>query len=295
MIPDLPAWAAEPVEEFLRRSSTQRSLSPHTIEAYRRDLRQFFGFLDGRGLVRMTSVGRDDVRAFLGFMDEQGYARRSVARKVSAVRSFFADAVRRELLVSNPAAGLARPKAHHTLPRALTARSVEELLEAIDGGDPTQLRDRAILETLYASGMRVSELAGLSVTDVEGRDQVAVHGKGDRGRVVPLGAQARAAIARYLSDGRPTLVRDGMTTALWIGSRGAEMGPRSIRRVVRDRAGTFPHALRHSFATHLLEGGADLSSVQQLLGHIELGTTQIYTSVTRHHLRDTYERTHPRA
>ena len=295
MAPQLPAWAADAVAGYLERAASQRALSPHTIAAYDRDLRQFFGLLGEAGLDSLEAIGRDEMRTYLAYLDGQGYARRSVARKISAVRAFFDDAVRREMLVANPASGVGRPKDHHTLPKALPARSVEELLESLDGTAPVDLRDRAILETLYATGTRVSELAALAVDDVQGRDQIVVHGKGDRGRIVPLGTQARTAIARYLSDGRPELVRDRMTSALWIGGRGAEMSPRAIRRVVRHRAGTFPHALRHSFATHLLEGGADLSSVQQLLGHIELSTTQIYTSVARHHVRDTYERTHPRA
>lgn len=292
---ELPDWCAAPVAGYLDRLSSQRALSPNTVDAYARDLRQFFDFADRRGTRAIDAVSRTDVRAFLAYLDGRDYARRSMARKASAVRSFFADAVRRGEMAANPVDGLSRPKPSGTLPVALTQRVAGEVLDLIDGDDPVDLRDRALLETLYASGMRVSEIASLEVRDVASADQVTVRGKGGRDRIVPLGAQARAAIARYLERGRPELVRDRMTSALWIGGRGAEMGPRSIRRVVRRRAGTFPHALRHSFATHLLEGGADLSSVQQLLGHIDLGTTQIYTSVTRHHLRDTYERSHPRA
>lgn len=292
---ELPSWSADPVSGYLDRLRSQRSLSEHTVLAYERDLRQFFAFADRRGITSLAAIDRTDVRAFLAYLDGREYARRSVARKASAVRGFFADAVGRDELPGNPVDGLARPRASGTLPQALTQRGAAEALERIDGDDPVDLRDRALLEALYASGMRVSEIAALTVEDVAGADQVIVHGKGGRDRVVPLGAQARAAIARYLEGGRPVLVRERMTSALWIGGRGAEMGPRSIRRVVRRRAGTFPHALRHSFATHMLEGGADLSSVQQLLGHVDLGTTQIYTSVTRHHLRDTYERSHPRA
>ena len=295
MLPEFPHWSESDANGFLRRLASQRSLATNSIAAYERDLRQFFAFVDGRGVGTVSEIGRKDVRAFLAFLDAEGYARRSVARKASAVRSFFADALRREELVTDPTEGISRAKAHTLLPQALTQRAAATLLDSLDGDSPRDLRDRAILETLYASGMRVSELAGLEVAGVEGRDRVIVKGKGGRDRVVPLGAQARHAIARYLKSGRPALLRNRMMSALWIGGRGAVMEPRSIRRVVRDRAGTFPHALRHSFATHLLEGGADLTSVQQLLGHVELGTTQIYTSVTRHHLRDTYERSHPRA
>ena len=295
MLAEFPEWCRDDVDGFLIRLESQCGLAANSVSAYTSDLRQFFGFVDQRNIHSAAAIDRIDIRAFLAHLDSLGYARRSVARKASAVRSFFSDALHRGELPTNPTDGLSRPKAHVTLPKALTQRATATMLDAIDGHEPRDLRDRAILETLYASGMRVSELAGLAVSDVEGRDRVVVRGKGDRDRVVPLGAQARHAIARYLESGRPTLVRHRMTSALWIGGRGANMEPRSIRRVVRSRAGTFPHALRHSFATHLLEGGADLSSVQQLLGHVELGTTQIYTAVTRHHLRDTYDRSHPRA
>jgi site-specific recombinase XerD len=293
--PPLPGWSLSQVEDFLLRLASQRSLAPNSIAAYDSDLRQFFVFLDDRGLRSVAAVRREDIRLFLGQLHSKGYARRSIARKTSTIRSFFVDAVRRGTQQLNPSDGVSSPKAHSTLPHALTAGTTAALLDRLDGLEPRDLRDRAILETLYASGIRVSELAGLRVSDVRNRDRLTVSGKGGRDRVVPLGAQAVSAIARYLEGGRPILVRERMTSALWIGGRGADMVPRSIRRVVRQRAGTFPHALRHSFATHLLEGGADLSTVQQLLGHVELGTTQIYTSVTRHHLRETYERSHPRA
>ena len=295
MLFNLPNWAQETVAAFLVRLRSQRALASNTVAAYQRDLSQFFEYLDARGVDSIESITRRHVRDFLGHLSNEGYARRSVARKTSAIRSFFSDGVRRGVYTASPADGVSRPKAHATLPHALTQRSTSALLDAVDGDEPRDLRDRAILETLYATGMRVSELASLTVADVRNRDRLVVHGKGGHDRVVPIGAQAVAAIARYLEGGRAVLVRGRMTSALWIGGRGIDMAPRSIRRVVRDRAGTFPHALRHSFATHLLEGGADLTSVQQLLGHVELGTTQIYTSVTRHHLRDTYERTHPRA
>lgn len=292
---EFPQWCRSDVEGYIARLESQRAFAANSVIAYTSDLRQFFDFLDRRAVSSIAAIDRRDVRAFLAHLDSLGYARRSVARKASAVRSFLADALHRGDLPTNPTDGVSRPKAHGTLPKALTQRTTATLLDGIDGDEPRDLRDRAILETLYASGIRVSELTGLEVADVDGRDRIVVRGKGGRDRVVPLGAQARRSIARYLKSGRPALVQNRMTTALWIGGRGTDMEPRSIRRVVRTRAGTFPHALRHSFATHLLEGGADLTSVQQLLGHVELGTTQIYTAVTRNHLRDTYERSHPRA
>ena len=168
------------------------------------------------------------------------------------------------------------------------------VLDGIEGDDPVDLRDRALLEVLYATGLRVSEAAGLTVADVAGRDIVRTRGKGGRDRVVPLGGPARRALAEWLERGRPAMV-SGATQDLWVGVRGGTLDTRGIRRVVRSRLGTHPHAVRHSFATHLLEGGADLRVVQELLGHVDLATTQIYTHITREHLRRTYERSHPRA
>lgn len=291
----LHSWWEAGLENYLSRLESQRGLSANTVVAYRRDLKQFFAYLDLRGIDSPAQFDRKVIRGFLGSLDDLGYARRSVARKTSAIRAYFTDCVKRGTLDANPAAGLARPKTPRTLPQALSRRDTTTILDSIDGDDPKSLRDRAVLETLYATGLRVSELASLEVDTVLGRDRLVVKGKGGRDRVIPIGVHARDAIERYLRAGRPALVKGRATAALWIGGRGADMSTRTLRRLVRARAGTFPHALRHTFATHLLEGGADLSTVQQLLGHVELGTTQIYTSLTRRHVRDTYERSHPRA
>lgn len=294
-IPATPTWAEEPVARFLLRLETQRGASGNTIGAYRRDLAQFMDFCDRTGVRGVDEVDRRHVRRFLAQLDTRGYARRSVARKASAVRSFFVDAVRHGTIPSDPTEGLTRPKLPATLPHAVPARSVSAALEAVDGDEPVDLRDRAVLELLYSTGLRVSELAALTVGDVAARDRIRVVGKGGRIRVVPVGRPAALATDRWLAHGRPRLATAAAGEALWVGVRGGALGPRDLRRVVRTRMGTFPHAIRHSFATHLLEGGADLRAVQELLGHVDLGTTQIYTSVTREHLRSTYERSHPRA
>jgi site-specific recombinase XerD len=294
-IPELPAWAAEPVGAFLRRLDHERGLSPHTIAAYRRDLSQFFDFCDRYGLSSIDAVDRIVLRRFHANLLTRGYADRSVSRKASAVRSFYSDALRRDLVVVDPSASLPTRKQPSRLPKALPAASLGTMLDQIDGDDPVSLRDRALLETLYATGVRVSELAAMTVRDVEGVDLVRVVGKGSKERVVPLAGPARRAVDRYLSEGRPALVGASSGDALWLGARGGALDTRGVRRVATARLGTFPHALRHSFATHLLEGGADLRTVQELLGHIELATTQIYTAVSRRHLKATYERSHPRA
>jgi integrase/recombinase XerC len=292
--PPLPGWAKTPVEAYLRRLSDERGLSPHTVAAYRRDLAHFLDFCEHRGARSIETVDRRMFRAHLAELDALGYARSSIARKGSAIRSFLSDAVRRRTIPTNPAAGVVRPKMGKPLPHALPRRQVERAIEMIDGEDPVSLRDRALVELLYSTGMRVGELTRLTATATVGASTLTIRGKGDRDRVVPVGRPAMRSVERWV-EARSRLVGPDAGDALWIGVRGRPLDERGIRRIVGARIGTFPHALRHSFATHLLEGGADLRTVQELLGHVALGTTQIYTSVTRDHLKATYDRSHPRA
>lgn len=281
--------------KYLERLVEQRGLSPNTIDAYRRDLAQFFDYCDRGGVGSVAAVDRRAARRFLAFLDTLGYSRSTTSRKASSVRAFYTDAVQRGLAPVNPFDGVSTPKLDKSLPHALAARSLASAIESIDTSEPAGLRDRAIVETLYATGIRVSELASLRVRDVSG-DTVTVKGKGGKMRMVPLGRPAQRAIERYLAEGRPRLVGEGSgSTDLWIGARGGPMTPRGFRRAVSKHLATFPHAVRHSFATHLLEGGADLRTVQDLLGHTDLATTQIYTAVTRKHLRGMYDQSHPRA
>jgi len=294
--PPPPDWIADDLGRYLERVRVHRDLSPHSVGAYDRDLRQFFAFADSRGVTDIGDVDRATMRAYLGHLHDAAYARRSIARKASSVRAYFRDATKRGTLAIDPTAGVAQPKLDRPLPKALTQRQMAAALDGVTGVEPVDIRDRAMLEILYATGVRVSELVELQVRDVgAGQTTITVTGKGRKDRLVPIGTQARHWLDRYLLEGRGRLTGDRTSDALWIGGRGSDMDARTIRRVVRRRTGTFPHAFRHSFATHLLEGGADLRSVQQLLGHVELATTQIYTAVTRHHLRETYDRTHPRA
>lgn len=298
MVP-VPAAFADPVADYLERLVVERHLSEHTVAAYRRDLSQFFTFCERLGVEDVAAVDRRIVRRYLAQLQTRRYAPSSVGRKASSIRAFFTDQARRGLVDANPAAGVSQRRRPRSLPRALPERDVAAAFESLDGEEPVDLRDRALLETLYATGLRVSELASLPLRSA-GSSFVQVRGKGNRERSVPVGGEARRALDRYVVNGRPALVREGVTPPgqdgpLWLGARGGGLDARGIRRVVRTRMGTFPHALRHSFATHLLEHGADLRAVQELLGHIELGTTQLYTSVTRRHLRSVYERSHPRA
>ena len=289
-----PLWALEAVDNYLARLSVQRHLSSHTVSAYRSDLGQFALFCHGLGTTAWGDVDRKIVRRHLSALGDRGYSRRSIARKASAIRAFFTDQVKRGELEHNAAADVSQPKLPERLPRALPSRVVREILDALPVATPIELRDRAIIELLYGSGLRVSEVAALSVDDIGG-DLLTVIGKGGKVRAVPVGGPVRRAISDWIDQGRAQLASSAAGKALWIGARGAALDTRGIRHLVRKRAATFPHALRHSFATHLLEGGADLRAVQELLGHSDLATTQIYTAVSRHHLRATYDNSHPRA
>ncbi len=293
-LPDMPAWAAAPVDDYLARLREQRDLSPNTVDAYRRDLTQFFDYCDRNGVRRIDAAQRIHARRYLAFLDTLGYSRRSATRKASAVRSFYNDAGRRGVTAVNPFEGVARPRLDRPLPHALPARTVVHAIEAIDTSSAQGLRDRAVLDTLYSTGLRISELASLTVSDVGG-DMITVVGKGRKTRRVPVGRPAQESLRHYVDEGRSQLASSEAGRWLWVGLRGGRLDTRGLRKVVKDRMATFPHALRHSFATHLLEGGADLRVVQDLLGHTDLATTQIYTAVTRQHLRGTYDRSHPRA
>lgn len=285
----------EAVAAFLERCRVERGLSPNTVEAYRRDLDGFVVFTDRLGLDDLAEVDRRVIRRYVAQLSTRAYAASTVARRTSAVRSFLADAARRGDVPANPAQSLPQIKQPSTLPKALPSGALGEALDGVVGDEPADIRDRALLETLYGSGVRVSELADLTLADLADPDFLRVTGKGRKDRVVPLPAPARRALERYVRSARPRLAGPDAGDAVWVGVRGGPLGARGVRRVVRARLGTFPHALRHSYATHLLEHGADLRSVQDLLGHTELATTQIYTAVTRTHLTETYERSHPRA
>ena len=291
----LPEWAKEDVQTYLGRLARQRRLSGHTVNAYRGDITQFLALCDKVGRGSLGEIDRSDFRRFFAYLNTRGFARASVVRKGSSLRSFFGYLHQQGDIPANPAGALSVPKAKASLPVALSQTQLAQALEAVDGSAPVDLRDRAILELAYASGLRVSEMAALAVSQVKGKDLIVVSGKGGKDRAVPVGFPAQRAIDRWLEEGRSELAGPRAGEALFVGVRGGRMDPRQIRRVVRSRIGSFPHALRHSFATHLIERGADLRSVQELLGHANLGTTQVYTSVSHRHLRSTHHRTHPRA
>ena len=295
MPPSLPVWARVHVEAYLDRLALERRLSPNTVSSYRRDLRSFFAFAAESGVSDLVSIDRRLVRRYIADLSSREFASRSIARRASAVRAFYADAVRRSVVAVNPAEGISVPRIPQSLPRVVPSATLTAALDQLDAVDPVTLRDRAILELLYGCGLRVGELSRLTTREVADGSFIRIDGKGGKQRDLPVGEPASRAIGRYLANGRNQLAGPNAGDALWVGVRGSALGPRGIRRVVAARLGTFPHALRHSFATHLLEGGADLRAVQELLGHNELATTQIYTAVTKDHLKATYERSHPRA
>lgn len=295
--------AAERLAEQFLVELRARDLSPNTVDAYGRDVAEFLRFCERLGADPLRA-GPDTVRSFLARQTTLGRARSTVARKAASLRGFYRFALRRKVRPDNPATLVGTPKRARLLPGVLKRREVDALVALPPDDDPYGLRDRAIIELLYGAGIRVSELCGLDVDDVDFRGgRVRVLGKGRKERIVPMGEPAADALRRYLARGRPATVKEGSpAAALLYNRRGRRMGPRDVRSVVyryareaAPGAKVSPHTLRHTFATHLLEGGADLRSVQELLGHVDLRTTQIYTQVSRERLREAYERAHPRA
>jgi integrase/recombinase XerD len=298
------------VERFLDHLTVERGLSSNTIEAYRRDLSRYVRFLREHGRRNPALAGEPEIAAFIQELSEseyepgKPYRPASVARTLAAVRSFHKFLVREGDATDDPAEGVSRPKVPRNLPRPLTVDEVGALVAAPGGdGKPATLRDRAILETLYGAGLRISELVGLDVDDVDLEEgSVRAVGKGSKERVVPLGRYATKAVESYLVRGRPSLAGPRSGGALFLNQRGGRLtrqGTTNMIKAQAKRAGirkrVTPHMLRHSFATHLLEGGADVRVVQELLGHASVATTQIYTLVTKDRLRKVYFDAHPRA
>ena len=296
------------LEEFDTYLALERGRSDHTRRAYLGDLRSLFDFLGRRhpdaGLRALTLPV---LRSWLAAQASAGAARTTLARRASAVKTFTAWAARRGLLDEDPSVRLQAPKARRTLPSVLRQDQAIDAMHAASAGaeqnDPVALRDRLIVEMLYATGMRVSELCGLDVDDIDtSRRVVRVLGKGNKQRTVPYGAPAHTALMSWLADGRPALATSTSGPALLLGTRGGRLDPRQARTVVHQTVAAVggapdigPHGLRHSAATHLLEGGADLRVVQELLGHSTLATTQLYTHVTVARLRAVHDQAHPRA
>lgn len=295
------------LEEFLDYLRDQRRASGETLRAYRNDLKQFEKFLEEEyfkgpapgpeGLDKMA------VRGFVAHLVRRGLGKSSVARKLSAVRSFLNRAVRDGWVETSPADSVPTPRVPRPLPRTLTVDEMFNLLDHINEDDPASLRDRAMLELLYAAGLRVSELVRLDLADLDfGSSIVRVVGKGDKERMVPFGGKAADALRRWLSGSAALRKKGAVPEAVFLNLRGGRLRDRSVRRILDRRlneaaihARMSPHAVRHSFATHMLGSGADLRAIQELLGHASLSTTQRYTHVSTEALMKTYDKAHPRA
>ncbi|HEY2155895.1 MAG TPA: tyrosine recombinase XerC [Isosphaeraceae bacterium] len=290
------------IHAFLDHLATERQASPHTLRCYEDDLSQFAGYLTetvGEG-ADPTGVDARRLRSYAAWLGTRGYAASTVARRLASLRSFYRYQRRQGAIAGDPAGGLRNPKQPKRLPKPLGVEDVARLLDSIPAGTPLGLRDRAMFETLYGGGLRVSELVGLDLAGLDlGQGLVLVRGKGRRERLAPIGPVASAWIGRWLAVRRPARAAE---PCVFINNRGTRLSTRSVGRLLEryllglglDPAAS-PHTLRHSFATHLLDRGADLRSVQELLGHRSLTTTQIYTHVTGERLHDAYQDAHPRA
>ena len=299
----LPPALADALDGFARHLALELDRSPHTVRAYTGDVAGLLEHAARRGVSTPAELDLAALRSWLARSRTTGAARTTMARRGSSARVFTAWAHRRGQIATDPGALLATPKGHRPLPDVLRADEAARLVDQVDGDSPADLRDRASLELLYATGIRVGELCGLDVGDVDReRRTVRVLGKGRRARSVPCGGPAGAAVDAGLTTGRPHWAVAGSAAALLLGRRGGRVDPRAVRTLVHRRLADVPgapdlgpHGLRHSAATHLLEGGADLRSVQELLGHASLATTQLYTHVSVERLRSSYAQAHPRA
>jgi integrase/recombinase XerD len=293
------------ITAFLNHAKVEKGLSANTVEAYRRDLAKFDQFTRNRKLA-LEAIKRDDLVDFLASLYRQKLESRTVARHLVTLRNFFRFAQIHEQIAEDPTANLESPKIRRSLPGYLRLEEVERLLEQPDAKTALGLRDRAMLEVLYSTGLRVSELTGLRVTDLDTKvGCVRCIGKGDKERIVPVGRKALGMVEKYLKDARPDLARKGKGTGgnqLFVNRRGGKISRVGVWKILSSygrkaglRVALTPHMLRHSFATHLLERGADLRSVQLMLGHADISTTQIYTHVVEERLKQIYKAHHPRA
>lgn len=310
----LPPPSGDVVDAYERHLRSERGLSPHTVRAYVGDAVSLLGYVHGLDVLGTGAAAQTHheldlagLRAWLAGQRSVGTGRTTLARRSAAARTFTAWAHRRGHIASDPGARLVAPRPQRKLPSVLRQDQADDLMRAAESGaterNPVAMRDLVVVELLYATGIRVSELCGLDVDDVDtDRRVLRVIGKGDKERTVPFGSPAQRAVLDWLAEGRPELVNDKSPPALLLGVRGARLQPGGVRKIVHEALSAVPgapdmgpHGLRHTAATHLLEGGADLRSVQELLGHATLATTQLYTHVTVERLRSVHDQAHPRS
>jgi integrase/recombinase XerC len=286
----------------------EKALSTHTVRAYLGDLDSFIGHLANNGVSEIEAINLQLIRSWLATLQVRGGARTTLSRRAVSIRLFTKWATKRGYLAVDVGATLATPKSHHTLPGVLTQGDAVTAIDSMatrasEFDTPTSIRDVALVELLYATGARVSEVCGLDLEDLDfSRNTIRVLGKGNKERMIPMGAPAVKALHTYINEARPLLANDKSARALFLGARGKRIDQRAVRTVVYEALSALegiermgPHALRHSAATHLLEGGADLRTVQEILGHSSLATTQIYTHVSTDRLRQAFKQAHPRA
>ena len=296
------------VEQYLSYTTVERGLSPNTLAAYRNDLTQFVDFLQGRDSSLLDNgswkrIGTEALTAFVLDLHERGYSDKTKTRKVASAKALFGFLLEEGVINKNPMEDFSSPGVGESLPETLTVEEVEALLSAGEADTPMSLRDRAIIEVMYATGVRVSELVSLDIDDVDLDESfVRCMGKGSKERIIPLHDEAVETVREYLEDGRSSLARAAAGRALFISRKGGRLTRQALWLILKGRAQAAgidrkitPHTLRHSFATHLLIGGAPLRHVQELLGHASITTTQVYTHLTSEHVRAQYETAHPRA
>lgn len=291
------------VSEFINYLAVERGLAQNTLESYGRDLRQFQSYLQTSQMDILKDSNRSTILTYLNSLHNKGRAVSTISRNLAAIKSFYQYLVREKYLEKDPAANLESPKLEKKLPKILTVQEVEELLKQPDTILPAGLRDKAMLELLYATGIRVSELISLNISDINlDMGYIKCFGKGSKERIVPLGSIAARCVQDYVGRGRNKLVRTYEESALFVNHHGNRLTRQGFWKIIKKYAHEArivkeitPHTLRHSFATHLLENGADLRSVQEMLGHADISTTQIYTHVTKNRLKEVYDKAHPRA
>jgi len=291
------------IDEFLNYLTVERGLSKNTLESYARDLNKYIAYLEIQGTQDIKEISSSDIMAFLSALVQKGMATRTAARNLAAIKTFYKFLVNESYIEENPTIGIESPKTWVKLPNTLAFDEVERLLDQPDTNTPLGMRDSAMLELLYATGLRVSEIISLSLDDInlEAGYLIAL-GKGSKQRIVPTGDHAAKKLNEYLASARKRLLKNSNSSHIFLNRSGNSLSRQGFWRVVKKfalKAGIkkniTPHTLRHSFATHLLERGADLRSVQTMLGHVDISTTQIYTHVTRERLKKLHNRLHPRA
>jgi integrase/recombinase XerC len=291
------------LQSFTEYLQIEKNYSTYTIEHYRHDIEELYVFMKEQGLNSLEVIEYFDARLFLTSLYEKKLSRASVSRKISSLRSFYRFLNREKLVMANPFSFVAKPKKEQKLPQFFYEEEIEAILVACEGDKPLQIRNRALFELLYATGVRVSECANVQMKDIDfSLSTVLVKGKGSKERYIPFGSFAQDALKDYLNESRPKLLKGHNHSNVFVNHRGGALTPRGIRHILNKiiesaslTGKIHPHMLRHTFATHLLNNGADLRTVQELLGHAHLSSTQVYTHVTKEHLRKTYLAHHPRA